>query len=129
MSAAFRKDPPDSAARGTGAAEFDTGLAAASLDPERPVPVATPWGTVALFVVDGEIRAFEAFCPHMEGPLFAGSIAGGIVTCPWHAWRYSLTDGARIDGECPPSGPEARPLVQYAVRTSTQGTVVLLDPS
>ena len=126
MSAAFDKPIPDSARKEGGRREFDTGLPAAEIDPQRPLPVATPWGTVALYVIEGELCAYEAFCPHMLGPLFAGSIADGrAVTCPWHAWRYDLRDGARIDDECPADGEEARALERYDVRVSEQGTVVV----
>ncbi len=117
-------DPP----RGGGPdGEFDTGVFAADIDPAHPVPADTPWGTVALYALEGEVRAFEAFCPHMLGPLFAGSIADGVVTCPWHAWRYSLDDGTRVDDERPAEGPEARPLKRFGVRTSPRGTVVVLE--
>jgi len=108
--------------------EHDTGLKPADLDADRPRPVETPWGTLALYVVDGVPRAFEAFCPHMEGPLFAGSIADGIVTCPWHGWRYSLADGRRVDAEGPADGPGARALVRAEVRVSAAGTLVLRAP-
>jgi len=94
---------------------FDTGLRAADLDRERPPVVDTPWGVVAIYRVDGSLFAVQAFCPHMLGPLFAGSIVGRRVTCPWHNWRYDVATGERIDEGCPKTGPDARPLVRFAV--------------
>ena len=36
-------------------------------------------------------------CPHMGASLSGGVIENGVVTCPWHAWRFRLTDGAWAD--------------------------------
>lgn len=76
---------------------FDSGLRVADLDPERPRPVETPWGSIALYLIDGEVLASDSFCPHMLGPLFQGTIAYGQVTCPWHGWRFDLRTGQRCD--------------------------------
>ena len=75
---------------------FDTGLARSELDPERPRLVETPWGAMALFVEGGTVHCLQAFCPHLEGPLFQGSVSRGAVTCPWHYWRYELRTGQRV---------------------------------
>jgi nitrite reductase/ring-hydroxylating ferredoxin subunit len=76
--------------------EFDTGLGEADIDPERPRALETPFGTMALFSVAGEVLCVQAFCPHLEGPLFQGTVSGDTVTCPWHRWRYDLRTGERI---------------------------------
>src|SRR5262245_48196964 len=103
--------------------EFDTGIARAELDPERPRVLETPWGTMALFADDGEVLCVQAFCPHLEGPLFQGSVSDGIVTCPWHAWRFDLRTGGRVTlFSLPMPGPRLR---RCAVTTSERGTVVL----
>jgi len=119
--------------------EFDTGLAPGDLDPQHPRPVETPWGTMALYVVDGRVVCLQAFCPHMEGPLFQGTLsplegpdaAGGerglSVTCPWHRWRYDVCSGARLD----PSreeDPLDDPLVRCEVGRSARGTILLRRP-
>jgi nitrite reductase/ring-hydroxylating ferredoxin subunit len=77
-------------------ASFDTGIAPRELDPERPRLVETPWGAMALFLAAGEAYCVQAFCPHLEGPLFQGSVAGTRVTCPWHAWTFDLRTGERV---------------------------------
>lgn len=51
---------------------------------------------MALFVDGGEVLCIQAFCPHLEGPLFQGSVVAGTVTCPWHYWRFDLRSGKRI---------------------------------
>jgi nitrite reductase/ring-hydroxylating ferredoxin subunit/uncharacterized membrane protein len=46
----------------------------------------------------GEIRCLAEVCSHLGGPLAEGTIADGAVTCPWHASRFSLSDGSVLDG-------------------------------
>jgi nitrite reductase (NADH) small subunit/3-phenylpropionate/trans-cinnamate dioxygenase ferredoxin subunit len=33
----------------------------------------------------------------MGASLSGGHVEDGCVTCPWHAWRFRLTDGAWAD--------------------------------
>jgi nitrite reductase (NADH) small subunit/3-phenylpropionate/trans-cinnamate dioxygenase ferredoxin subunit len=33
----------------------------------------------------------------MGASLSGGCVENGIVTCPWHAWRFRLHDGAWAD--------------------------------
>lgn len=48
---------------------------------------------VAVFLVDGEVVATTAVCPHAGGPLNKGRLDGAILTCPWHGWSYDLRTG------------------------------------
>lgn len=52
---------------------------------------------IALFRIDGQYFAIDDVCPHMGASLSGGYVENGIVTCPWHAWRYRLADGAWAD--------------------------------
>jgi nitrite reductase (NADH) small subunit/3-phenylpropionate/trans-cinnamate dioxygenase ferredoxin subunit len=52
---------------------------------------------VAVFRAGGRFFAIDDTCPHMGASLSAGYIENNIVTCPWHAWRFRLTDGAWAD--------------------------------
>src|SRR6516164_7375367 len=52
---------------------------------------------IAVFRVGGEFRAIDDVCPHMGASLSDGYVENGIVTCPWHAWRFRLADGAWAD--------------------------------
>ena len=52
---------------------------------------------VAVFLVDGEYHAINDLCPHMGASLGAGEVVGGVVTCPWHAWRFRVCDGVWCD--------------------------------
>jgi nitrite reductase (NADH) small subunit/3-phenylpropionate/trans-cinnamate dioxygenase ferredoxin subunit len=52
---------------------------------------------VALFLWEGQYLAIDDMCPHMGASLSGGYVENGIVTCPWHAWRFRLQDGAWAD--------------------------------
>ena len=52
---------------------------------------------VAVFREAGRYFAIDDVCPHMGASLGGGYVEKGIVTCPWHAWRFRLTDGAWAD--------------------------------
>jgi nitrite reductase (NADH) small subunit len=53
--------------------------------------------TVALFNVDGDYHCIDNTCPHRGGPLGEGDLAGRVVSCPWHAWRWDVTTGANVN--------------------------------
>jgi nitrite reductase (NADH) small subunit/3-phenylpropionate/trans-cinnamate dioxygenase ferredoxin subunit len=52
---------------------------------------------IALFLDKGQYYAIDDVCPHMGASLSGGHLANGTVTCPWHAWRFRLADGAWAD--------------------------------
>jgi nitrite reductase (NADH) small subunit/3-phenylpropionate/trans-cinnamate dioxygenase ferredoxin subunit len=52
---------------------------------------------VAVFCQGGQHHAIDDVCPHMGASLSAGHLENGIVTCPWHAWRFRITDGVWAD--------------------------------
>jgi NAD(P)H-dependent nitrite reductase small subunit len=54
---------------------------------------------VAVFRTGDDYFAIDDLCPHMGASLSGGYVENGIVTCPWHAWRFRLADGAWAD--CP----------------------------
>lgn len=69
---------------------------------------AIPEGTGAAFPVGdklvavfnlggGRYEALNDLCPHMGASLAAGTIEDGVVTCPWHAWRFRTSDGTWCD--------------------------------
>lgn len=103
--------------------EFDTGLRPADIDPERPRPIETPWGSFALYRLGNEVLASQSFCPHLEGPLFQGTLAGDTVTCPWHGWRFSLRTGERV--AAPAGARESPKLERLEVSLGPSGTLVL----
>jgi len=52
---------------------------------------------VAVFCERGQYKAIDDLCPHMGASLGAGEVIEGIVTCPWHAWRFRVADGTWCD--------------------------------
>jgi nitrite reductase (NADH) small subunit len=52
---------------------------------------------VAVFHIDGQYTAINDTCPHMGASLASGYVEGTAVTCPWHAWRFSVKDGRWLD--------------------------------
>ena len=52
---------------------------------------------IAVFRQGGAYYAIDDVCPHMGASLAGGHVEKGIVTCPWHAWRFRLADGAWAD--------------------------------
>ena len=52
---------------------------------------------VAVFRCGGDVFAIDDMCPHMGASLAGGAVENGVVTCPWHAWRFRLSDGTWAD--------------------------------
>src|SRR5436190_5557054 len=53
---------------------------------------------VAVFLKDGKYFAIDDLCPHMGASLGAGYLDDeGVVTCPWHAWRFCVSNGTWAD--------------------------------
>jgi phenylpropionate dioxygenase-like ring-hydroxylating dioxygenase large terminal subunit len=38
---------------------------------------------------DNQVRAFDAFCPHMGAHLCDGYVEGNSIRCPFHFWKYN----------------------------------------
>jgi len=51
---------------------------------------------IALFNVDGTFHAIHNTCLHRGGPLGEGDLEGAVVTCPWHGWKYDVTNGTKV---------------------------------
>lgn len=52
---------------------------------------------VAVFRKGDEWYAIDDLCPHMGASLAEGHVEDHTVTCPWHAWRFCITDGTWED--------------------------------
>jgi nitrite reductase (NADH) small subunit len=53
---------------------------------------------VAVFRQNNAYFAIDDLCPHMGASLGAGYLdEEGVVTCPWHAWRFCVRDGKWAD--------------------------------
>ena len=52
---------------------------------------------VAVFLQQGQYFAIDDLCPHMGASLADGYVEDGVVSCPWHAWRFRVCDGTWCD--------------------------------
>jgi len=48
-------------------------------------------------LADGGIHKVPLYCPHRQLPLDAQPDASGIVTCPWHGYRFDVRTGLSAD--------------------------------
>ena len=101
-------------------AEFHTVARVGDLAEGEGVTVQVGTKLIALFRDQGEYYAINDVCPHMGASLSGGYLEGGIVTCPWHAWRFRLADGAWADN------PRIK-IGCYPVRVEGDEVQVLLD--
>ena len=51
---------------------------------------------VALFNVEGTVYAMDDVCLHQGMSLGCSPLAGKIVTCRAHGWRYDVTTGSTL---------------------------------
>ncbi|MEM1224104.1 MAG: nitrite reductase small subunit NirD [Planctomycetota bacterium] len=61
----------------------------------RAVPV--DGRMVAVFRHVDDWYAIDDLCPHMGASLAEGYFEDKMVSCPWHAWRFCVQDGAWED--------------------------------
>jgi nitrite reductase (NADH) small subunit/3-phenylpropionate/trans-cinnamate dioxygenase ferredoxin subunit len=59
--------------------------------------VTGPGKAISVFRVGDQFYAIDDMCPHAGASLGAGHVEDGVVTCPWHFWRFRLCDGAWAD--------------------------------
>lgn len=75
---------------------------------------------IAVWRIDGALRAYSGACLHRGGPLAEGFVRDGIVTCPLHWWRYDLRTGSLV------GRPEVRLAAYSAVEVD--GRIVVEVP-
>src|SRR5437868_13167685 len=78
-------------------AEFHTVCRVDELTEGEGKTIAVGGKLIAVFCHRGNYFALDDVCPHMGASLSGGYVENGIVTCPWHAWRFRLADGAWAD--------------------------------
>jgi nitrite reductase (NADH) small subunit/3-phenylpropionate/trans-cinnamate dioxygenase ferredoxin subunit len=75
---------------------------------------------IAVFFTQGQYYAIDDTCPHMGASLSGGYLEEGIVTCPWHAWRFRLCNGVWADN------PRIK-IGSYPVRVEGENVQVRVD--
>ncbi len=102
-------------------AEFQTVCRVGDLADGEGKTVEASGKLVAVFREGGEFFALDDVCPHMGASLSGGHVEDGIVTCPWHAWRFRFRDGAWADN------PRLK-IGCYPVRVEGDQVQVRVDP-
>jgi nitrite reductase (NADH) small subunit len=69
---------------------------------------------------EGRVLAVQAECPHRGGPLADGLVGGTTVVCPLHGWKFDLTTGEPLMGDCG--------LKTYPVRVNEDGRIFVTFP-
>jgi nitrite reductase/ring-hydroxylating ferredoxin subunit len=66
---------------------------------ELPLRVEIGGRTFVLAEVAGELATYPALCPHQLGPLADAPVVDGVVTCPWHGYRFNVKTGDCTSGQ------------------------------
>ncbi len=78
-------------------AEFQTVCKVGDIPAGEGRTVAVGDRLIAVFHEQGQFQAIDDTCPHMGASLGAGCLENGVVTCPWHGWRFRVADGTWAD--------------------------------
>ena len=107
--------PAAPAGSGSGAAAAPAALASTSDVPVGGGKILTDKKIVLTQPKAGEFHGFSAVCTHAGCTV--GSVSGGTIDCPCHGSRFSITDGAVVNG------PATSPLPPVNVKV--QGTSIV----
>ena len=65
----------------------------------RGIQVRVEGTAVAVFRTEDGLHAVDDRCPHAGAPLHTGICRDGVITCPWHAFRFEAGSGKCLIGE------------------------------
>lgn len=111
-------------------ARSEAQVAARDLGPRDAVLARAPFDIEAgrrrfrVYAQAGALHAHALDCPHLLAPLDDVAPEDGVLTCPWHGFRFDLRDGARLPGG---AGDVACRLPVRTLREDARGHVIL-DP-
>jgi len=88
-----------------GSEEFEAVLPVAQAKENALYRVTAGGVPVLLVKLNESYAAIAATCSHAGGPLDEGTLANGIVQCPWHGSRFRLRDGKAVTGPATISQP------------------------
>lgn len=75
---------------------------------------------LAVVRVNGEHAALDGACPHQGGPLGEGTLADGVLRCPWHGWAFDALTGA-------PSSDDYEAVATFPVEVRDDGVYVEVE--
>jgi Rieske Fe-S protein len=101
-----------SGSAGSGSAgSGETELANVSAIPEGGGMVITSAKVVVTQPASGDYKAFTAICTHEQ--CLVDQVADGTINCPCHGSKFSVTDGAVVNG------PATEPLAEKTIKVSS----------
>lgn len=75
--------------------------ALADLDTSQAHVVETDDGRFCVRMWQKKWIVHSAVCPHLLGPLEDSAIdASGVITCPWHGYRFDVSTGDNVEKKC-----------------------------
>jgi nitrite reductase/ring-hydroxylating ferredoxin subunit len=74
---------------------------AAKLKTGEAIEVLVDGEVIAIFRTLDGLYAIDGICAHQGGPISRGKVDGDCVTCPWHGWRYRLSNGNNANTDKP----------------------------
>jgi nitrite reductase/ring-hydroxylating ferredoxin subunit len=90
--------------------------------PENTMQVFNIEGHEILVVnTEGKLYAVQNRCPHLNYPLYLGSLKGKILTCGFHYAKFDVSTGKVL------SFPAKEPLKTFKIKTEGSAVLVELD--
>lgn len=90
-------------------------------EPGHAVRITVDGVAVAVFNVGAGLRAIDARCTHVGGPLDRGKVVDEVVTCPLHGSQFQLESGNVV------RGPATHPVRAYRVKMDGAELVLEAD--
>ena len=81
---------------------------------------------LAVFNIDGTFYAVKDACPHAQYPLSNGKLAGTIVTCSSHSWKFDVRNGACLKAD--KENPETKDLSIRSFAVEVIGDEIWIRP-
>ncbi len=75
----------------------------------RPSTFAVNGKNIAVYQWEDRLYAIDSACSHEDGPLGESEVEDGVITCPYHDWRFELQTGHCVTDP-------SRPVATYAIK-------------
>lgn len=77
--------------------------------------------SVLILGVDGgDLKAFQAICPHQEIELVEGEFDGKVLTCKAHLWQFDTNNGKGLN-------PTDCKIAEYPLKIEGEDVLVDID--